>query len=244
MQKTVLITGASRGIGAQCAKTFAKDGFNVAINYFKSQPQAQKLKEEILLGGGVAEIFCADVSDGNAVESMVKDVLKVFGKIDVLICNAGIAHSGLIVDATVEDFDRIINVNFKGVFNATKSVLPFMLSSATGNIICISSVWGQTGGSCEVLYSASKSAVIGFSKALAKEVGLMGVRVNCVCPGVVDTDMLSNLTKEDKLQLAEQTPLNRLGTPQDIANAVLFLAKEQSSFITGQVLGVNGGFFI
>lgn len=244
MQKTVLITGASRGIGAECARVLAKNGYNVAINYYKSQLNAEKVRDEIVSKGGRAEIFCADVGDYSAVECMTKNVVRRFGKIDLLICNAGIAHSGLFIDTTEQDFDNLIATNLKGVFNAVKSVLPDFLSNNSGNIICISSVWGQTGGSCEVVYSASKSAVIGLTKALAKEVGLMGVRVNCICPGVVDTDMLNNLTSEDKIDLAEQTPLNRLGTPTDVANAVLFLASEQSSFITGQVLGVNGGFLI
>jgi len=244
MQKTALITGASRGIGASCAKLLAQNGYNVAINYCRSFDEAQQVKKDILSNGGVAEIYCADVSDAKAVDLMIKEVTKRFGKIDLLVCNAGVAHTGLLIDTTENDFDKIINVNVKGTFNVCKSVLPFFLDRREGNIICISSIWGQTGGSCEVVYSASKSAIIGFTKALAKEVGLMGVRVNCICPGVIETDMLNNLTQDDKIDLAEQTPLNRLGTPKDIANTVLFLASPESSFITGQIIGVNGGFLI
>jgi len=244
MQRTVLITGASRGIGAECAKLLAKNGFNVAINYCNSYNEAEDLKKEICSQGGSAEIFCADVCNREAVELMVQKIKKLFGKIDLLVCNAGIAHSGLLIDTTETEFDKIMNVNFKGVFNSVKSVLPLFLSEGQGNIICISSVWGQTGGSCEVVYSASKAAIIGFCKALSKEVALMGVRVNCICPGVIETDMLNDYSLEEKQMLVEQTPLNRLGKPIDIANAVLFLSGEQASFITGQVIGVNGGFFI
>ena len=244
MQKTALITGASRGIGASCAKLLAQNGYNVAINYCNSFDKAQQVKQEILSNGGVAEIFCADVSKINQVNSMINDVVKRFGSIDLVVCNAGVAYTGLLIDTKEEDFDKIININLKGVFNVSKSVLPIFLEKRAGNIICISSVWGQTGGSCEVVYSASKSAVIGFTKALAKEVGLMGVRVNCICPGVIETDMINNLTKEDKVDLKEQTPLNRLGNPLDVANAVLFLASPESSFVTGQIIGVNGGFLI
>ena len=235
MRKTVIITGASRGIGAECAKLLAKQGYNVAINYCNSKTEAEKVKNEICQNGGNAEIFCADVSNYDAVKSMIQDVMRRFGNIDLLVCNAGVAHSGLLIDTTEEDFDRLININLKGVFNAVKCVLPTFLSKSKGNIICISSVWGQTGASCEVIYSATKSAIIGFSKALAKEVALMGV---------IDTDMLNEYSEEDKAELANQTPLNRLGKPIDVANTVLFLASEQSSFITGQVFGVNGGFLI
>ncbi len=242
---TVLITGASRGIGAECARLFAKRGYNVAVNYCNSEQKATSLKIEINAAGGVAEVFKADVSDEKQVSDMVSAVLKRFGKIDVLVANAGVSVSGLLIDMTQADFDTIFDVNVRGVFNVVKSVLPHMYARETGSIVTISSIWGQTGGSCEVLYSTSKAAIIGMTKALAKEVAPMGIRVNSVSPGAIDTDMLDDLTVEEKKDFAAQTPLNRLGTPADVANAVFFLADDDaSSFITGHVLSVNGGYFI
>lgn len=242
---TVLITGASRGIGAECARTFAKNGYNVAVNYFRSEKNALDLKAEINDGGGVAEIFKADVSDEKQVEEMISAVVKRFGKINVLVANAGVAKSGVFSDMTQSDFDKIFDTNVRGVFNVVKGVLPHMYERESGSIVTISSIWGQTGGSCEVLYSMSKAAIIGMTKALAKEVAPMHIRVNSVSPGAIDTDMLSGLTDEEKEDFIMQTPLNRLGEPKDVADAVLFLADDdKSSFITGHILSVNGGYFI
>ncbi|MDD7506700.1 MAG: SDR family oxidoreductase [Clostridiales bacterium] len=242
---TVLITGASRGIGAECARTFAKNGYNVAINYFRSEKNALDLKAEINDGGGVAEIFKADVSDEKQVEEMISAVVKRFGKINVLVANAGVSKSGVFSDMTQSDFDKIFDTNVRGVFNVVKGVLPHMYERESGSIVTISSIWGQTGGSCEVLYSMSKAAIIGMTKALAKEVAPMHIRVNSVSPGAIDTDMLSGMTDEEKEDFIMQTPLNRLGEPKDVADAVLFLADDdKSSFITGHVLSVNGGYFI
>lgn len=242
---TVLITGASRGIGAECARTFAKNGYNVAVNYFRSEKNALDLKAEINDGGGVAEIFKADVSDEKQVEEMISAVVKRFGKINVLVANAGVSKSGVFSDMTQSDFDKIFDTNVRGVFNVVKGVLPHMYERESGSIVTISSIWGQTGGSCEVLYSMSKAAIIGMTKALAKEVAPMHIRVNSVSPGAIDTDMLSGLTDEEKEDFIMQTPLNRLGEPKDVADAVLFLADDdKSSFITGHVLSVNGGYFI
>lgn len=242
---TVLITGASRGIGAECARTFAKNGYNVAINYFRSEKNALDLKAEINDGGGVAEIFKADVSDEKQVEEMISAVVKRFGKVNVLVANAGVSKSGVFSDMTQSDFDKIFDTNVRGVFNVVKGVLPHMYERESGSIVTISSIWGQTGGSCEVLYSMSKAAIIGMTKALAKEVAPMHIRVNSVSPGAIDTDMLSGLTDEEKEDFIIQTPLNRLGEPKDVADAVLFLADDdKSSFITGHVLSVNGGYFI
>lgn len=242
---TVLITGASRGIGAECARTFAKNGYNVAINYFRSEKNALDLKAEINDGGGVAEIFKADVSDEKQVEEMISAVVKRFGKVNVLVANAGVSKSGVFSDMTQSDFDKIFDTNVRGVFNVVKGVLPHMYERESGSIVTISSIWGQTGGSCEVLYSMSKAAIIGMTKALAKEVAPMHIRVNSVSPGAIDTDMLSGLTDEEKEYFIMQTPLNRLGEPKDVADAVLFLADDdKSSFITGHVLSVNGGYFI
>lgn len=242
---TVLITGASRGIGAECARTFAKNGYNVAVNYFRSEKNALDLKAEINDGGGVAEVFKADVSDEKQVEEMISAVVKRFGKINVLVANAGVAKSGVFSDMTQSDYDKIFDTNVRGVFNVVKGVLPHMYERESGSIVTISSIWGQTGGSCEVLYSMSKAAIIGMTKALAKEVAPMHIRVNSVSPGAIDTDMLSGLTDEEKEDFIMQTPLNRLGEPKDVADAVLFLADDdKSSFITGHVLSVNGGYFI
>ena len=242
---TVLITGASRGIGAECARTFAKNGYNVAVNYFRSEKNALDLKAEINDGGGVAEIFKADVSDEKQVEEMISAVVKRFGKINVLVANAGVSKSGVFSDMTQSDYDKIFDTNVRGVFNVVKGVLPHMYERESGSIVTISSIWGQTGGSCEVLYSMSKAAIIGMTKALAKEVAPMHIRVNSVSPGAIDTDMLSGMTDEEKEDFIMQTPLNRLGKPKDVADAVLFLADDdKSSFITGHVLSVNGGYFI
>lgn len=242
---TVLITGASRGIGAECARTFAKNGYNVAINYFRSEKNALDLKAEINDGGGVAEVFKADVSDEKQVEEMISAVVKRFGKVNVLVANAGVSKSGVFSDMTQSDYDKIFDTNVRGVFNVVKGVLPHMYERESGSIVTISSIWGQTGGSCEVLYSMSKAAIIGMTKALAKEVAPMHIRVNSVSPGAIDTDMLSGLTDEEKEDFIMQTPLNRLGEPKDVADAVLFLADDdKSSFITGHVLSVNGGYFI
>ena len=242
---TVLITGASRGIGAECARTFAKNGYNVAINYFRSEKNALDLKAEINDGGGVAEIFKADVSDEKQVEEMIFAVVKRFGKVNVLVANAGVSKSGVFSDMTQSDFDKLFDTNVRGEFNVVKGVLPHMYERESGSIVTISSIWGQTGGSCEVLYSMSKAAIIGMTKALAKEVAPMHIRVNSVSPGAIDTDMLSGMTDEEKEDFIMQTPLNRLGKPKDVADAVLFLADDdKSSFITGHVLSVNGGYFI
>lgn len=244
MAKTVLITGASRGIGAEIARQFALNGYNVAINYNKSEQPAILLKQEITQNGGTAEIFKADVSNHSEVVNMVESIYSTFGFIDILVNNAGIAQQILFTDITPEIWATMLNTNLTSVYNCCNAVLPKMISEHKGNIINIASMWGETGGSCEVHYSASKAGVIGLTKALAKEVGLSGIRVNCVSPGVVMTDMMSGFDKETLDSLAEETPLNMLGTSLDIANAVLFLADEKSSFITGQVLGVNGGILI
>ncbi|MEE1077170.1 MAG: SDR family oxidoreductase [Acutalibacteraceae bacterium] len=244
MAKTVLITGASRGIGAEIARQFALNGYNVAINYNKSEQPAILLKQEITQNGGTAEIFKADVSNHSEVVNMVESIYSTFGFIDILVNNAGIAQQILFTDITPEIWATMLNTNLTSVYNCCNAVLPKMISEHKGNIINIASMWGETGGSCEVHYSASKAGVIGLTKALAKEVGLSGIRVNCVSPGVVMTDMMSGFNQETLDSLAEETPLNKLGTSLDIANAVLFLANEKSSFITGQVLGVNGGILI
>ena len=239
--KLVLITGASRGIGAETARVFSENGYFVALNYNKSQAAAEKIAAELQN----CQAFRADASQPEQVEKLFCDINAAFGKNpDVLINNAGISCEGLFSDTTVEDYERVFDVNVKSMYLCTHAALKSMISKKSGKIINISSMWGQTGASCEVLYSASKAAVIGFTKALAKEVGPCGINVNCIAPGVIKTDMLSCYSEDDLDDLAQETPLSRLGTPRDIANAALFLAKSDSDFITGQVLGVNGGFYI
>lgn len=239
--KTVLITGSSRGIGAETAKLFAQNGYNVAINFRNNETKANDIKNDIIKNGGIAEIFQADVCIYDQVKNMISNVISKFGFIDVLVNNAGISQQILFTDITPELWSNMITNNLTSVYNCCNCVLPYMIREHKGNIINISSMWGETGGSCEVHYSASKAGVIGLTKALAKEVGLSNIRVNCVSPGVIMTDMMSGFSKETIEELADETPINRVGNTTDVANAVLFLADEKSSFITGQVLSVNGG---
>ncbi len=241
---TVLVTGGAGGIGAAVCREFATAGYKVAINYFKSEDAANKLAEEILKAGGIAKAYKADVSQPAEVSKMVVDVMADFGHVDVLINNAAVAFQGLITDTTDAIYDRLMDVNMKGAFNATKAVLPGMINRKDGVIINISSMWGEVGASCEVIYSASKAALLGFTKSLAKEVGPSGIRVNCISPGIVDTPMNSAHSERDMEELSNETPLERIGKPEEIAKATLFLASENASFITGQILGVNGGFII
>ena len=239
--KIVLITGASRGIGAAMARVFASDGYLVAANYNNSYSAAAELAAQ----SNNIEIFKADVSKSSEVEKMFSDIKERFGKMpDVLINNAGISHSGIMNDDTECIYDSIFDTNMRSVFLCSKRASEYMIREKRGKIINISSVWGQTGASCEVLYSASKAAVIGFTKAFAKEVGPSGINVNCISPGVIKTDMLSCCSDDVLCELADETPLMRLGTPEDIANAALFLASDKADFITGQIIGVNGGFLI
>lgn len=244
MNGTVLITGASRGIGRACALAFAKEGFCVAANYCTHEKEALSLREEIRAAGAACEIFCADVADRAEVDSMVRGVSGAFGTVNVLVNNAGMAQQKLFTDITEEEWRRMFDVNMTGMFHCTQAVLPGMIQKKRGKIVNISSIWGISGASCEVHYSASKAAVIGFTKALAKEVGPSGIQVNCVAPGVVDTDMNAALDQGTREMLKEETPLGLLGTPEDIAQAVLFLAGDGAKFITGQVLSPNGGIVI
>jgi len=239
MLKTVLITGASRGIGAAIAEIFAENGYTVIINYCRSEEKALALAEKT---GGIA--IKADVSSPEETERMINEIIGKYGKIDVLVNNAGISVTGVFDMVSDEEARRIFDVNVFGTLNCTKKVLPYMLKRKYGKIINISSMWGQTGASCEVHYSAAKAAVIGFTKALARETGMSGINVNCVAPGMVMTDMTSCYTDEEVDEIKEEIPLGRCGEPRDIAETVFFLATEKASFITGQVIGVNGGMVI
>ena len=238
MAKTVLITGASRGIGRACAFAFANAGYRVGVNYHTHFEDAQSVVRAITTRGGDAVPLQADVADFAAVSGMVS----AFGRIDVLVNNAGVACDGLLQDIPPTAWARTFAVNVNGAYYCARCALPQMLSRHEGCILNVSSMWGRVGASFEVPYSASKAALIGFTKALAKEVGPSGVRVNCVAPGVIGTAMNANHTKEDMEALTQDTPLMRLGTPEDVANALLFLASDSAAFITGQVLGVDGGF--
>lgn len=231
--KTVLVTGGARGIGKAVCTAFADAGCFVIINYNKSEKEAKALSAS--LKNSVA--FKADVSKKEEIDKM----LSVYPDIDILVNNAGVSLFG-VFDAFKEDeLKKLYDVNLFGTLNVSRAVLPSMLHRKSGVIINISSIWGECGASCEVDYSASKSAIIGFTKALAKEVGPCGIRVNCVCPGVIDTDMNARLSIEEVRSLVETIPLERLGRPEDVANAVLFLADEKADYISGAVLSVNGG---
>ena len=233
--KRALVTGGSRGIGAATVRELAAKGWQVIINYRDSKLQAEALARET---GGRA--ICADVSD----EAQVKAMFAEAGEIDALICCAGIAHFGLLSDMSAEQWRRIFAVNTDGVFYCCREAIPHMVRQKRGSIVIVSSMWGQTGGSCEAAYSASKGAVIALTKALAKELGPSNVRVNCIAPGVIDTDMNSHLSPEDMAALRDETPLGRIGLPEETAKAAAFLVSDEASFITGQVLGVNGGLVI
>lgn len=238
--KTVVVTGGTRGIGYAICEKFAQNGYNVACIYQKSQEKALEMEKTLKN----TKAYQCDISNFDEVQNLAKKIISDFGDIDVLVNNAGVSTCQLFSDATEQDFDLIYNVNVKGTFNVTNAFIKNMISNQNGSIINISSMWGQVGASMEVLYSSTKGAIIAFTKALAKEIGLSKIRVNCVTPGVILTDMMSEFDDETLQDLTEETPLGRIGKPEDIANSVYFLASEDASFITGQVMSVNGGFII
>ena len=244
--KTVLITGGSGGIGAALAVGFAQAGFDVALNYRTKREKAENTAKILTESYGVrAFAVGADVSDRASVSEMFGEVAERFGRLDVLINNAGIAQQKLFTDITEEDWRAMLGASLDGAFFCSQEALRlFMLPEHRGVILNISSMWGQVGASCEVHYSAAKAGLIGMTKALAKEVGLSGVRVNCIAPGVVMTDMMKDFDAETVEELKQETPLNALGSPKDIADAAVFLCSDRAKFITGQILGVNGGFVI
>ena len=244
MKKTVLVTGASHGIGRATAALFAEKGYNVAVNYNSSPEAAESLVSELKSNGFSAMAVKANVAVRSEVEKMFEEINQTWGDVHVLVNNAGIESQKLLTDVTEAEWDRIFDVNVKGIFNCTQVALKSMIRNHYGKIINISSILGISGSSCEVPYSASKAAVIGFTKALAKEVGPCSINVNTVAPGVIDTKMNQHIAPEIMNRLKEQTPLGTIGTCEDIAEAVLFLASDRSKFITGQVLSPNGGFVI
>ncbi|MCD8005039.1 MAG: 3-oxoacyl-ACP reductase FabG [Oscillospiraceae bacterium] len=235
--KTVFITGSGRGIGAACAETFAAGGWRVALHCNTSLAQAKALGERLR-----GPVFQADLSRPGQADAVVDAAIKELGHLDALVCNAGVSYFGLLQDMDDADWRRVMGVNLDGVFYCCRRAIPHFVRQGGGRIVTVSSMWGRAGASCEAAYSASKAGVIGLTRALAKELGLSGVTVNCVAPGVIDTDMNRRLTEDDRRALAEQTPLGRLGTPEEVAAAVYFLCSSQAGFITGQILGVDGGF--
>lgn len=240
--ETVVITGASRGIGKEIAIKFAQNGYNVVINYNSSEKKALALAKSLGKYDCRTMVYKADVSDEEQVKKMFKAVLKTFGKVDVLVNNAGVALSKILQETKFSEIQKVFGVNTFGTINCTKEVLPSMISFKSGKIINISSIWGKVGASMETVYSASKGAVIAFTKAVAKEVAPSNISVNCVCPGVIETDMMKCYSVDEKAELKFNTPMLRLGTTEDVANAVYFLASHNASFITGQILTVDGGF--
>lgn len=236
-----VITGAGKGIGRATALRLAKDGYKIAVCYNNSRSAAEKTASDIISAGGTARAYKLDITDSQNVNSVIADIEKSFGEIAVLNNNAGIAEQSLFTDITDEMWRKMLDTNLSGAFYCARAVLPFMIHRKSGKIINIASIWGETGGSCEVHYSAAKAGVIGMTKALAKEVGPSGITVNCVSPGVILTDMTSHFDEDTMNTLKDETPLGRIGTPEDIAGAVSFLASSEADFITGQDLAVNGG---
>lgn len=241
MKKCALITGASGGIGSEIALRLAKDGFNIAACYCSDETGIRELEKKLKETHAEYRLYKADVSDYEKIKEVFADAAEVFGGVSVLVNNAGIAQQKLFTDITQEEFDRITAVNFKGVFNCCQCAVPFMVSQKSGKIINISSMWGICGASCETVYSATKAAVIGLTKALARELAPSNVQVNCVAPGAIDTKMNNNLTDEDKAAFAEEIPMGRFGTAAEIAGVVSFLAGRDSDYVTAQVIAADGG---
>ncbi len=237
--KTVLVTGGSRGIGAEIVRLFSKSGYRTAFTYNVSEKEAKLLESET----GALAIRADSSVEGDVIKA-VKCAEKSLGNIEILINNAAVSSFSLFTDISLEEWNRMFSVNVGGAFLYSRECLFGMIKRKSGRIINISSMWGLVGSSCEVHYSASKAALIGMTKALAKEVGPSGITVNCIAPGVIDTDMNKNLSEEDIADLVEETPAMRIGKPQDVASCALFLAGDDASFITGAVINVNGGFVI
>ena len=241
MKKVALVTGGAKGIGAAIVKKLCEDGFSVAINYNSSEQRAKALCSECALNGFTVIAVKCDVSSPDEVREMFRETEERLGPVSVLVNNAGVSLWGLFDMTTDTQWHDTINANLTGTFNCIRQAIPSMLKSKYGRIINISSVWGQTGASCEAVYSASKAGIIGLTKALGKEYAPSGITVNCIAPGVIDTDMMSRFSDDEKAAICEEIPAGRMGTPEEIAFAVSFLADEKAAYITGQTLGINGG---
>ncbi len=239
--KIALVTGASRGIGKAIAVELAKEGASVIINYSKDDDGAETVLAEIIALGGYAKLYKGNVSDYNTCKKMIDYVIECFGKIDILVNNAGISTIGLFMDSSKEDIDNGMGVNILGVMYLSKHALPHMISKGTGNIINISSIWGDVGASCEVIYSTSKGGINLFTKSLSKEVAPMGVRVNAVAPGVINTEMNSFLCEDEKNELKKEIPMGRFGEVIEVGKLVAFLCNDSCNYLTGQIIKVDGG---
>lgn len=240
----MLVTGASGGIGRAVALRFARAGYAVAVHYYQGERAARALVAQLTEEGHTAIAVQADVRDGAQVRRMVDNVLDKFCQLDILICNAGLAWQGLFGDMTEEEWHNLFAVNVDGAFHCVQAVLPGFIAAKGGKIVTVSSMWGQVGASCEVAYSATKAAIIGLTKALAKELGPSGITANCVAPGMIDTEMNRHLDPEALEMLREEIPLGRIGGPADVAESVLFLASPAGDFLTGQVISPNGGMVV
>ena len=240
-KKVVVVTGASRGIGKEIALKYAENGYNVAINYVSDKTNVEELEKEFKEKGAEALIVKADVSKSEQVQEFIKAVIEKYGKIDVLVNNAGITRDMLLMRMKEEDFDKVIEINLKGTFLVTKEVVPYMMKKRDGKIISLSSVVGVTGNAGQCNYSASKAGIIGFTKSIAKELASRNIRANAVAPGFIETDMTDVLSDEVKENINKQIPMRRMGTAREIANVVYFLGSEESSYITGQVINIDGG---
>ena len=241
MEKVALITGATRGIGKQIAITLAKEGYNIALNYRKENEDLENAKKEISEIGVEVLAVQGDVSNYDDCERFVKQVIEKYGHIDVLVNNAGITRDSLLIRMKEEDFKQVIDTNLGGTYNVTKNVISYMMKAHSGRIINISSVVGIVGNAGQTNYSASKAGIIGFTKSLAKEVASRNILVNAIAPGFIETDMTGVLKEEIRNEIAKNIPIKRMGSAQEVAKVVKFLASEDSSYITGQVINVDGG---
>ncbi|MDU7148455.1 MAG: SDR family oxidoreductase [Clostridium sp.] len=239
--KIALITGASRGIGKAIAIELAKEGATIIINYSKDDDGAETTLAEIIALGGYGKLYKCNISDYAMCKEMIDHVIESFGKIDILVNNAGISTIGLFMDSSKEDIDNVMGVNIIGAMYLSKHALPHMISKGKGNIINISSIWGDVGASCEVVYSSSKGAINLFTKSLAKEVAPMGIRVNAIAPGVINTEMNSFLSKDEKKELEEEIPMGRFGESNEIGKLVAFICNDSCKYLTGQIIKVDGG---
>ncbi len=237
-----VVTGASRGIGQGTAISLGEAGASVIVNYNKNKALAEETAQKIISAGGRAEIFGCDISDKERANALIDFALSCYGRVDALVNNAGIALAPMPFDMTnKEDWEKIFSVNVYGMFNCTKAVIPHMVHNKSGSIVNLSSVWGMVGGSCEAVYSASKAAVIGFTKAMAKELAPSNIRVNAVAPGIIETEMNSHLSSEDIEEIAKEIPLGRIGTTKETGRLIAFLCSDKSKYITGEVIKIDGG---